>query len=163
MLGYEGDYELRVETGRNSSRIEVGGNNELLCAHDVRVVKASLPDFAVSGVSADAGLLPGAEASFSWTVTNAGPGAVSNAWTESIYLSDDASAGNDLFLRSFRMTEGLASGASVVRSESFMLPDTLPASGSIWVVVVADSGDEVIEPLGELPNVGISASASSCS
>ncbi|MCA9312504.1 MAG: hypothetical protein KDA21_14920, partial [Phycisphaerales bacterium] len=83
-------------------------------------------------------------------VRNDGGQAVTGAWTDSVRLSTDPVAGNDVVLSDFTFIGTLNPGETYMRSEAVSLP--LDAADSRWVVVVTDAPGVIDEGTGEVNN-----------
>ncbi|MBI4327963.1 MAG: VCBS repeat-containing protein, partial [Chloroflexi bacterium] len=101
------------------------------------------PDLLVTSLNAPTGALSGQLVEVSWALTNSGPGAVTKPWTDTVALSLAASGENPQSLGSFPYTNGLASGGSLVRTQTVILPQGL--RGQRYFVVTTDSGRNVFE------------------
>lgn len=90
-----------------------------------------------------------------WTVKNQGVAPVTGPRKDSLYLSTDASVGNDLLLGHFSVPEGLAVGASQNVTNTVILPSGI--SGNRWLVVQADSAFDFFEGTNEPNNTLVAA------
>jgi hypothetical protein len=112
------------------------------------------PDLEVLAVSGPTSALPGETVSVSWLLTNAGNAAVSRNVTELVSLSTDAVIGDDARIASVLLTNWLAPGGWLVRTQSVTLPVNGPA-GALRFVVHTDSNNDVPEG-NETNNLAIS-------
>jgi hypothetical protein len=105
--------------------------------------RTNLPDLIVTGVSAPAQALPGAQIEVDYTVKNQGMGPAPAGWTDLIYFSDDHVIGNDHLAGSFVAPAALAAGQSIARR----VPVTVPSigAGAKYLVVQANGGEEDFE------------------
>ena len=101
------------------------------------------PDLLVASINAPTGALAGQLVEVSWALTNSGPAAVARPWTDTVALSLAASGENPQPLGSFRYTNALPSGGSLVRTQTVILPQGL--RGQRFFVVTTDSGRNVFE------------------
>ncbi len=116
---------------------------------------APLPDVAVTAVSADPVGAATQDFTFSWTVTNNGPGTASDPgapdpWTDTVYLSTaptlDAPGALAWNLGSYARVRDLAAGQSYTNTQTVLLN---PAARGLYVIVVTrlatdtDAGNNV--------------------
>lgn len=100
-------------------------------------------DLVVSAVSGPGSASSGQSVNVTWTLTNNGSIPLSGTWSDTVYLSGDAIAGDDAFLQSFPITTSLAPGQTITRTQSVTLPPD--AQGTYRFVVSTDSGAEIAE------------------
>ena len=141
-------FEYEAETN-NTAVVPV--SIELTPPADLQVVSISAPGSAWSGQS-----LP-----VQWTVSNEGASDAISAigrWYDSIYLSRDIylDKNSDTKLGSFVHQSGLEAGQSYDGNESLRLPGGI--SGPFYVIVFADSTDQVFERGLENNNEGVALS-----
>ncbi len=138
-----GPWYFIVKADANGVQPESDENNNLRAAA-LQISRPPLPDLAVMNLIAPPDALPGQPMEISWSVTNQGPAAVSNVWTETILLSSDNIAGGDSALALLTFTNVLAPGGSVMRTHSVIIPATGP-SGLLRVGVEVDAQQTVVE------------------
>lgn len=91
---------------------------------------------------------------FTWTVDNNGGGpGIAVPWIDRIVISPDAvvNDGDDILLGEFSNAPPLAPRASYTRTETLILPDSLPL-GEHYIYVIADATAQVNEIGGETNN-----------
>ncbi len=130
---------------------------------------APLSDVYVHSVAADSFEWAGEEFSFSWTVTNQGPGTTNSGWTDNVYLSDNAvygAAGAHQFsLGGYANLKSLATGESYTNTRTVTLE---PSAKGMYLHVVTqgpsnDSNNTnhraktVTEVLDRIPDLKITA------
>jgi subtilase family serine protease len=115
----------------------------------------SLPDLAATAISSTNVAQAGQLYAIAWTVTNAGVATAASPWHETLLLADNSAGINPLVLYVATVSNSLASGVSVTRTQLLILPPGL--SGNFWLAVNVDSADEVFEGFGETNNFFISA------
>ena len=104
---------------------------------------SKLPDLIVTAVTAPSTAVIG-NIDVSWTVKNQGTADVSGYWSDSFYLSTDATYdSSDTFASSYYHSSSLAAGASQSFNTTINLPG-VPA-GSYYLLVVADGSNYVTE------------------
>jgi len=104
----------------------------------------SSPDIAVLAVAGPINALPGQVITVSWSVANFGNAPVSRTIAEVVSLSGDAAIGNDFRVAVFAMTNVLAPGEWLGRTQQVTIPVNGPA-GILRLVVQADANNEVPE------------------
>jgi len=109
------------------------------------------PDLDVTAFSVDSTeALSGRPVEFTWTVMNNGPGrTVEGTWTDAVYLSSDdvLDPGVDTRLLTANHFGDLDVGEAYTKSRSVNLPEG--DSGSFYVFVVTDEGNNVFEHVWE--------------
>ncbi|MFZ4430958.1 MAG: CARDB domain-containing protein, partial [Phycisphaerales bacterium] len=118
------------------------GNNELVSA-PFTLVRPVLPNLRVNFISVPDPALPGGAITVTWTVVNAGGARVQGSWAERLFVSSDASVGNDTLLSTISVEETLEPG-QVSAPRSRTVP-ALSAGLSYRMVVCADVGGVVVE------------------
>ncbi len=149
-----GNYYLVVATDHGGVQPESSETNNL-AFQPITLGYPPLPDLVITNISVPVTALPGQTNLFAWTVLNLGSAAVSNVWTESIYLSTDATLGSDQLVTSFTNSNGLAASASVTRTQQVMIPIT-GAAGDLFLIAQIDSQNVVLEE-SETNNLAFSA------
>ncbi|HMJ88491.1 MAG TPA: CARDB domain-containing protein, partial [Candidatus Acidoferrum sp.] len=113
---------------------------------------APYPDLTVSNIVAAATGAAGQPVTVAWTIANQGDAAASGSWSEQVFLADNATGGNTIYLASVFHSTGLGAGASITHTARVTLPAF--SSGSRFFVVRADSGNQVYE-LNETNNAAV--------
>lgn len=117
---------------------DFGGETE----KEFTVLEGPRPDFVPSWTSCPGTLRPGEEATFAWTVTNAGTAEASGEWTEEIWLTNSAGR---LRVAATNVSGTLAAGAAAARSLTTAMPEYPAVVGEVWAVVKANAGGDVAE------------------
>lgn len=165
-IDWSGDYSIVVRTDEYDVVEERGfdGNNELTQALEVLLTPP--PDLEVPYVSVAGMAVAGNHIAIDLTTANNGSSApVVSSWSNTFYLSTDKELDptEDILLGSDNTILGRAGGGSadtnlqpgelLTRSHTFTLP--LDLAGEYYVIVVADSDDNVFE-LDNANNTGVS-------
>ena len=137
--GISGNYWIIVTANANNSIFESNANNNTSISQPFPVHLTPYADLQVASVTAPPTATAGQQATFSWTVTNAGTGATdASAWTDSVYLSTDQTfSSDDLLIGSAQNPSYLAPGESYSQSLTATLPGNL--HGPYYVLVVTNS------------------------
>ncbi len=112
------------------------------------IASDDLPDLVVSNIVAPLDARSGGAIDVTWRVTNQGNITASGTWTDYVYLSNDATIGNDQLLGSFSFTGAITVGSSIDRTQSIFLPLTLNGEHRIIIQTNANNG------LKERPGTG---------
>ena len=110
----------------------------------VVVSDTDLPDLVVASITAPASAAPQQRVSLGYRVANQGLSATAGEFLTRVYLSRDATIGDDVLVAQFRNSNPIAVGQSVERTEQIDLP---LAVGNYWVVVEADAEQTLAEVL----------------
>lgn len=121
----------------------------------------SSPDLAVFAVAGPANVLPGQTFTVTWAVTNSGNATVNRSIAEVVFLSADAAVGDDVRIAVFDLTNSLAPGDWIGRTQQVTMPLNGPA-GSLRLVVQTDANGDVPEG-NETNNYAIAAGTLSVS
>ena len=132
------EYEPGVYTAVFTGTGDFGGETEKAFT----VLEGPRPDFVPSWTSCPGTLRPGEEATFAWTVTNAGTAAASGEWTEELWLTNSAGR---LRVAATNVSGTLAAGAVAARSLTAAMPEYPAVVGQVWAVVKANAGGDVAE------------------
>ena len=116
-----------------------------------------LADLSVTRIAFPAECVGGQQVDLSWTVTNLGLGVAEGGWTDTAYISTDATAGSDTELVQLTFDQPLAPGESYTRAILITIP--ADSAGNRWFVVKTDSQEAVDEPAGGQDNTTVSPSA----
>ncbi len=103
------------------------------------------PDLQVPFVSAPPSVWTGSGFDVTWIVTNTGPAAATNAWSDGVYLCSSSSPCTTYLLGTFSYTNGLASGASVTRIQAVTIDRTRVTNANYYITVVADVFNQIYE------------------
>ncbi len=103
----------------------------------------SFADLVAGALSATNVAQAGQLITASWLVTNAGTATAIAPWQERLLLADNPVGSNGLTLVTSLANGSLLASNQVARSQSFILPAGL--SGSYWLVVQVDSGNQIFE------------------
>ena len=111
-------------------------------------------DLAVISVTAPATFAPGAQATVTFTVADQGANPANGSWTDSVYLSADATLDpTDTLLGTVVHTGSVAAGGTYTGSLTATFPSIV---GPYHVIVVADSG-LALPDTSRADNTGVSA------
>ncbi len=113
---------------------------------------APSPDLTVTNIVAPASGAPGQTMEVAWTVSNRGNAAAAGAWSEQVFLADNAAGDNAIFLGSTLVPTSLGAGTSTARTMQVTVPAF--AIGQKFVVVRVDANDQVFE-LNEANNTTV--------
>ncbi|MCU1267467.1 MAG: Na-Ca exchanger/integrin-beta4 [Acidobacteria bacterium] len=152
--GYAGPWYLFVMADRNNQTAESSESNNASAAYGVNLQLTPPADLVVDSVTAPATAEPGGTAVFQWTVQNIGANPALGLWTDSIYLSTDATWDiGDVLVGQETEVGPLNTG----QSHNANLTATLPAMnpGQYFVIVRADIRNRVRES-DESNNTGVS-------
>ncbi|NCT62651.1 MAG: hypothetical protein GPJ03_06150, partial [Microcystis aeruginosa G13-01] len=114
------------------------------------IASDDLPDLVVSNIVAPTNTQSGKSIEITWTLKNQGNADASGTWTDYVYLSNDATIGNDQFLGSFSFTGAITVGSSVDRTQSIFLPLTL--SGERRIIIQTNGNNGLKERPGRESN-----------
>ena len=92
----------------------------------------------------------------SWTDANTGTATANGPWVDTVYLATDPQGDNLTTLGNFPFTGALAAGASIVRTQQVVLPQT---AGTYWFTVTTNSTHAVSEPSGFGNNTTVAGSS----
>ena len=92
----------------------------------------------------------------SWTDANIGTATANGPWVDTVYLATDPQGDNLTTLGNFTFTGSLAAGASIVRTQQVVLPQT---AGTYWFTVTTNSTHAVSEPSGFGNNTRVAGSS----
>lgn len=133
-LETSGDYYLIAKTDDSGDLGEISEENNSLISSLVHVSLKSLPDVSVKDVSFDkATISPGNSLVVSWKVENKGNAIASGGWIEKI--SFVPSSGSKVFLNTTVYNSELSNGASVDRSQTILLPESVLLSGDVNIEI----------------------------
>ena len=149
--------EVSADTFAQITEINGSGTGELnnTATNQFSSSLTAYPDLVAGNVQYPASGVAATPVAVSWSVTNIGPGSAAGAWSEQVFLSDDAVLGADQLIATFAFTNTLAPGGSITRTQSVTLP--LFGLGNRWFVVRIDSADSVFE-VSEANNSAVGSS-----
>ncbi|WP_404783507.1 Calx-beta domain-containing protein [Altericista sp. CCNU0014] len=153
----DGNYRIIVVADANNSLLEGTGesNNQQVSTDTISI---GHPDLVAAITSPASVATSGTTLPFNWRVTNQGSAETLTAWTDRIYLSNNATFdANDLLLGQVNAPNLLAPGASYDARADLNIP--LDASGNRYLLLVTDAGNTVPEQGDENNNTVASAIA----
>lgn len=118
-------------------------------------VSVLAPDLIVSEINPPPVAFNGEQALVTWTVSNIGSAAAQPPWTDRVYLSTPTSA--DILVGTFTRNTPIAVGAAYTRNENILIPAGF--SGEAYVVIVTDTGNNVLEATAENNNLKVAAAS----
>jgi len=122
-----------------------------LAWHEVNHADTDSPNLRVVRIDAPTDAVAGARLTIRYDVLNLGLGRADAAWRDAIYLStDNRLDAGDAQLASADRPRGLASDDRYTNAVDVTIPPR--AAGGRWLIVVADSGQQLTEPTGERDN-----------
>ncbi|MBE9160631.1 putative Ig domain-containing protein [Nodosilinea sp. LEGE 06152] len=135
----EGSETIDLILGNPTGGATIGAQSAAV----LTILDDDVPDLVVSNIVAPVKGIAGQQIEVAWTITNQGTKDATGTWTDSIYLSGDQQLGNDQALGSFSFTGTIAARQSITRQQLVTLPTDL--TGDRWVVVQADTGNQITE------------------
>ncbi|NLF30106.1 MAG: cadherin-like domain-containing protein, partial [Planctomycetes bacterium] len=150
-----GAYYLIVVTDSGGEVAELSEDNNRAATAAVNVALPDLPDLQVSLVTAPAAGHSGQAVELTWTVANSGSGDATGSWSDRVYLSADGAVGADQHIASFAYAGTIASGSSLVRTQTVVLPSDL--QGQAWFVVAANANGGLFEHTATDNNAAVAA------
>ena len=142
----EGDYWIIVvadTAGELTESVEGLVQNSLVSDEPIAITPAPHPDLQVTSFTPPPNAPTGSLVEVAWTVTNLGTAPAVGPWNEALFGSSDDTIGGDELGSVYRYGGVLNPGESVVRIETYQVPNMAP--GGYWVVVCVDSADEIVE------------------
>ncbi len=155
--GLTGEYNVFVRTDRDNSVPESNESNNISPSQIVSLSLTAPADLVVESITPLPTAVPGDPVTIDWVGRNTGANAAFGLWTDSVYLSPDATWDiNDVFVGQYVRQSDLAPGATYEGSIS----PTLPAMniGAYYVIVRTDSRNQVRE-INESNNRLVASSA----
>ncbi|HEY9510213.1 MAG TPA: CARDB domain-containing protein, partial [Verrucomicrobiae bacterium] len=104
---------------------------------------AAYPDLAVTNIIAPANASAGQTIPLAWTDLNLGNAAVTNSWSDQVFVSDTPTVGSGQWIGTFQMTNLIAAGNSLSVTQNVTLPPFV--SGSQWIIVKANASASFFE------------------
>lgn len=151
-----GEYYIVVAADHGNAIPEADENNNVLAAV-LNLSMPPLPDLLVQDLVAADVVLPGVDFDLVWSVTNGGTVTAAAPWRETVSFSSDGSL-NGTVIGAFEITNGLAPGTGILRTNRVRVPQTV--SGDVRWIVQIDAEAQVVESI-EANNAALSALASS--
>lgn len=152
--GLTGQWYLFVVTDRNNQIAEASENNNASSARGSNLQLTPPADLVVSSVTTPTTSTPGEQEFFQWTVQNNGANPALGLWTDSVYLSTDATWSINDVLIGQETRLGLNAGQSYNASLTVKLPAV--NLGQYFVIVRTDVRNRVRET-DETNNTGVSS------
>jgi len=150
-----GDYYLGVTADGRNGLVESNEVNNAKTGSVIRLTLPPLPDLGVGGIVGPALATPGQSIAVSWGVTNQGALPAAGPWTETVYFAPAADSASALALGSLTISEGLAAGTSVVRTQTVTVPHV---TAGLWRLGVAvDSTGRIASETTKTNNLGFAA------
>ncbi|MCK4660479.1 MAG: Ig-like domain-containing protein, partial [Phycisphaerae bacterium] len=144
----EGDWWIVVVTDANNAIVESAEgvtSNGLVSDTPIALTRAPRPDLVVTGLTPPPNIPAGTLVEVVWTVTNIGTAPAVGPWNERIAGSTDDTIGDDnAGANEYRYAGILQPGDSLVRIDTYQVPDPAP-SGDFWIVVCVDTAGEILE------------------
>ncbi len=110
----------------------------------ISITVNDLPDLQISNLTTDTQTYAGKSLNIGWMVTNTRSKAAAAAWRDSVYLSADNQAGDDILLANVDRPSPLGQDQSYNQNQAVTIPSDTP-SGQYWIVVKADSANAIQE------------------
>ena len=147
-LVIEGALEINNDLATTGEAQSGGGQN----LGGLEIALSTSPDLVVSEIDAPFEVFTGQSFNVSWTVRNDGDGVANRSWYDAVYLSLDQvfDRNTDLSLGFLNRTQDLGPGEQYTQTGSFIVPSD--TSGSFFVFVTTDGGNQVHERNGEVNN-----------
>lgn len=111
-------------------------------------------DLVVTDILAPGAAIGGQPVQLVWTVVNSSTNAAPAPRHDTVFLSTDATIGNDTLMGQFTVPNGIAPGGAQLVTNTVILPSGF--TGNRYFVVHADSGFEVFEGTNEANNLRVS-------
>ncbi len=155
-VGFSGNFSLYVVADSAGQVYELGGSAAHAADTPLQVLLTPPPDLQAMIVDAPSGTVTAQSIAVSYQVTNTGSSETPNTvWSDTIYISPTPSLGSSaIALGTITHLGALAVGESYTISDNLALPSDL--SGGYYLIVQADSGDQVFQ-LSRSNNVAVSS------
>lgn len=140
--GKQGQFYLLVQADGGGDIYESVETNNVLVS-PLQIVIPPLPDLSVIEVTSPIEALSGQQIEITWVLTNRGTATAFGPFRDRVYLATTAAGLGAIEFGTFEFTGSIPPGGSVERIQRINLPIDL--SGQRWVLVVADSGNELFE------------------
>ncbi len=137
-----GAYQILVETDFANDQFELDETNNRRNS-PTNVGTPPLPDLIVDSITTSNLVVAGQSVIVSWVIKNQGTANASGTWSDRVFLSSDATIGNDLFLQTFPITDTLLPNGTILRTQQIQIPAGL--SGDYRMVVRTDIGNTIQE------------------
>ncbi|HVV01182.1 MAG TPA: CARDB domain-containing protein, partial [Verrucomicrobiae bacterium] len=157
-----GFYYIIALADAGDAQTETSKTNNL-AARSITISAPPLPDLLAGSVNTPGSATAGESISLTWGVTNIGEASANGVWQETVYLLtntvDLAQFATNLdacpLLGTFTLTNNLAPGGSLVRTQSVTIPLT-GLAGNLRIAVLVDSANNLVEQ-NETNNAAISS------
>ncbi|WP_167370367.1 CARDB domain-containing protein [Acinetobacter genomosp. 33YU] len=128
-------------------------NNTLISNTILNVELNSRPDLCITNVDVPNSVMAGSKISVKFTVNNMGASSTNSQWKDAVYLSLDGKLGSDdILIGYYDSISALAPKQSYSNiTNDFTIP--LRYRGDAYIIVVADSRDQVLEYPNEKNNI----------
>ncbi len=133
-----------VNDGNQSVELTASAVDFNSATETVVVSDTDLPDLVVPGIVAPESATPQQRVAVTYRIANQGLSTANGSFLTRLYLSRDATVGDDVLVAQFRNTNTLAVGEQLIRTEQIDVP---LAVGNYWVVVEADAEQSLPETL----------------
>ncbi|MCK4659999.1 MAG: Ig-like domain-containing protein, partial [Phycisphaerae bacterium] len=145
----EGDWWIVVVADAGDAIVESAEgvtSNGLVSDTPIALTRAPRPDLVVTGLTPPPNIPEAGQwVEVVWTVTNIGTAPAIGPWNERISGSTDDTIGDDnAGANEYRYAGILQPGDSLVRIDTYQVPDPAP-SGDFWIVVCVDTASEISE------------------
>jgi subtilase family serine protease len=155
--GFQGNYTVFIKVD-NDGTVPESNESDNVYSSALQVNYAPPPaDLIVDAITIPDAAGTGLPIQVAWRVINQGTAATrSGDWSDRVYLSSDATFGNDLVLGTFAHSGNLGARDNYTQVQALTLPVDLPA-GTYWIFVSTDIYNQLDEPGAEANNLGRSA------
>ncbi len=113
------------------------------------------PDLTVATLDTPFEALSVSTQPIAWTVLNQGAAPAMSNWVDRVYLSTNATVGNDRLMGEFPATGPLGTNQSLPRVHSIAMPEDLEPDRDYWWIVVTDAAN-ALEESNEINNTRVS-------
>jgi hypothetical protein len=129
---------VAADSGNAVYEFNVGGTGESNNTNAIAATAAlaPYPDLIVTNIIAPSIGFAGQTIQLIWSDLNQGSAAVTNSWYDQVFLSSSNTIGGGQLLATFNLTNAVAAGQSVTRTQSITLPPFV--SGENWLLVKAN-------------------------
>src|SRR5207253_1261482 len=104
---------------------------------------ASYADLAATNIIAPASASAGQTIPIIWTDRNLGNAAISNTWSDQVFVSDTPSISSGQWIATFQVTNTMQPGDLLSLTQSITLPPFV--SGNQWIIVKANASGSFFE------------------
>lgn len=150
--GTQGQFHVLVVSDLGRETNDGNRANDLLVSTPLAISLSPSPDLRVDRITAPASSFFGDSVVIDYALSNTGSASTVGVWNDAIFISNDATLdGSDLRLGSVEHREAISAGASLVSSATVFVP-ALPSAGVYYLLIRADSRDDLYEHSGEANN-----------